>query len=102
MAFVRFKPGEIESFLRTATRLMLQTGEEVEDGCAAVGPGEMDWLALECADGLSDPPRPTIRWIPQDGTDPPQELLERGEVPEFDEQALDEDVEDDELDEEFD
>ena len=95
----QFEPSEIEGFLRSASLYMLQTEDEVEDGDTADGPGEIDWLAMECVDALSDPPRPTIRWIPQDGSDPPEELLERGEVPEFDERELDEFSRDDGLDE---
>jgi hypothetical protein len=91
----KFEPGEIEQFLRSASLYMLQGDEEVEDGDTADGPGETSWQAMECDDALSDPPRPTIRWIPQDGTEPPEELLEKGEAPEFDEDFFDEDDDDD-------
>lgn len=96
----KFEPGEIEQFLRSASLYMLQGDDEVEDGDTADGPGEISWQAMECDDALSDPPRPTIRWIPQDGTDPPEELLEKGEAAEFDEDFFDEDEDedDDELD----
>jgi hypothetical protein len=86
----RFEPSEIEGFLRSASLYLLEGHEEVDDGDTADGPGEINWLAMKCIDALSDPPRPTIRWIPQDGTDPPAELLERGEEPEFDEPEFDE------------
>jgi hypothetical protein len=93
-----FEPSEIEGFLRSASLYMMQSDEEVEDGDTADGPGEVNWLAMECVDALSDPPRPTIRWIPQDGSEPPEELLERGEVPEFDEEFFDEDYEEEDED----
>jgi hypothetical protein len=93
-----FEPSEIEGFLRSASLYLLQGNEEVEDGDTADGPGQINWQAMECADALSDPPRATIRWIPQDGSEPPEELLERGEVIEFDEGILDEEDGEDEFD----
>ncbi|MCP4945801.1 MAG: hypothetical protein GY924_27960, partial [Planctomycetaceae bacterium] len=59
----------------------------------AEGPGDMNWMAMECVDALSDPPRPTIRWIPENDDTPPAELMERGslsanEDDEFDEEHL--------------
>ncbi|NND99533.1 MAG: DUF4261 domain-containing protein [Pirellulaceae bacterium] len=75
----RYEPSDIERFLRNASLYLLNTNEDVEDGDTADGPGDVCWTAMECEEALSDPPRPTIRWIPEDGTDPPDELLERGE-----------------------
>jgi hypothetical protein len=95
----RFEPSEIEGFLRSASLYMLRGEDEIEEGDTADGPGEVSWQAMECEDALSDPPRPTIRWIPESDSEPPQELLERGEVPEFDEDIFDLDDDDDEDDE---
>jgi hypothetical protein len=86
----KYEPSEIEGFLRSASLYMLRGDEEIEDGDIADGPGDVSWRAMECDDALSDPPRPTIRWIPDTINRPPDELLERGEVPEFDEDILDE------------
>lgn len=95
----KFDPNEIETFLRTATLYMLENDEEVEDGDTADGPGDVRWTAMECFDALSDPPRETIRWMPADGASPPQELLERGDEPEYDDDFYyDEDDEDDDDD----
>jgi hypothetical protein len=52
------------------------------------------WLAIECDEALADPPRPTIRWIPEDGNEPPGELLDTGS----DEDEDDDDLDDEELD----
>ena len=93
----RFQPSEIEGFLRSASLYMLRNESEIEDGDTADGPGDISWRAMECEDALSDPPRPTIRWIPQSDALPPEELLERGEVTEFDEDFLDIDDDDDDL-----
>lgn len=88
-----FEPSDIEGFLRSASLYMLQSGEKVEDGDTAEGPGDINWMAMECIDALSDPPRPTIRWIPENELTPPAELMERGSLPpndvdEFDENSL--------------
>lgn len=98
----QFEPSEVEGFLRSASLYMLQGDEPVEDGDTAEGPGEINWMAMECVDALSDPPRPTMRWIPQNDSDPPAELLERGEAQEYDEDYLDEEDDDeDELSDDF-
>lgn len=70
-----YDPTDVESFLRNASLYLLREGDEVEDGDTADGPGDTTWHALECDDGLADPPRPTIRWFPDDGSQPPEELL---------------------------
>ncbi len=101
----KFEPSEIETFLRSASLYMLQNDEEVEDGDTADGPGEISWMAMECYDALSDPPRETIRWVPQDGSTPPDDLLERGEEPDYDEvdEMFDDDLDfDDNADDELD
>ncbi|MFG0261570.1 MAG: DUF4261 domain-containing protein [Novipirellula sp. JB048] len=91
----KFEASEIERFLRNASLYMLTSDEEVEDGDTADGPGDLTWRALECEEALSDPPRPTIRWVPRDDT-PPEAFLDRGEtLDEFDEDELDDDFLDD-------
>ncbi|MGB0760187.1 MAG: DUF4261 domain-containing protein, partial [Rubripirellula sp.] len=87
-----FEPSDIEGFLRSASLYMLQGGEKVEDGDTAEGPGEINWMAMECIDALSDPPRPTIRWIPENDHDPPAELMERGSLPANEEDEFDEET----------
>jgi hypothetical protein len=79
-----YQPSEVEGFLRSASLYLLQGNDEVEDGDTADGPGNLHWSAMQCADALSDPPRPTIRWIPQDGSTPPEDLLDRGSISEAD------------------
>ena len=59
-----------------------QTGDRVP-GPAPAGatPGggapaeETPWRVTRCEDGVSAPPRPTVRLVAQDGTEPPAELL---------------------------
>ncbi len=96
----RYEPGEVESLLRNLSLYLLRGEEEVSEGGVADGPGEVGWMAMECNEALADPPRPTIRWVPQDGTQPPAELLERGEREEDEEGSepfFDEDDEEDDI-----
>ncbi len=87
-----YEASEVEEFLRHASLFLLREDDDVEDGDSADGPGKHPWVALECDDALSDPPRPTIRWIPQDGSDPPEELLETGmsDEEELDDETIEE------------
>jgi hypothetical protein len=87
-----FEPSDIEGFLRSASLYMLQGGEKVEDGDTAEGPGEINWMAMECIDALSDPPRPTIRWVPETDNSPPAELMDRGSLPANESDDFDEDL----------
>ena len=90
----------MERFLRNASLYLLNTQEDVDDGDTADGPGDVTWTAMECEDALSDPPRPTILWVPEDGTDPPEELLDRGDDL-SDLEEIDFGDEEDELDDEL-
>lgn len=105
----KFASSEVEGFLRSASLYLLEGDEEVEDGDTADGPGNMNWVAMPCFDALSDPPRPTIRWMPENGAQPPEELMNKGREPSGDEHWEEDDwqEEDDvdqsgELDEEID
>ncbi|EMI25501.1 MULTISPECIES: DUF4261 domain-containing protein [Rhodopirellula] len=82
---------DVERFLRHASLYLLAGDEEVTTGDTADGPGGQTWLAMECDQSLSDPPRPTIRWIPEDGRNIPEHLLDPGTIEE-DFTSLDDDV----------
>ncbi|MEM6777651.1 MAG: DUF4261 domain-containing protein [Planctomycetota bacterium] len=85
-----YEASEVESFLRHASLYLLTGGEDVGTGDTADGPGEIAWRALECGEGLSDPPRPTIRWFPENGRDVPEPLLDPCDVDDdFDEDEFD-------------
>ena len=92
----KFEPSDVERFLRYASLYMLRGDEDVDEGDTADGPGDISWVAMQCDEALSDPPRPTIRWVPQDGSEPPSELLERGEGEEYEEDDFQDDPFDDE------
>ncbi|SMP38753.1 protein of unknown function [Neorhodopirellula lusitana] len=81
-----YPPGEVENFLRHATLYLLAGDEDVCTGDTADGPGNITWSAIECGQSLSDPPRPTIRWIPEDSHTPPDHLLDPGDDEDLDEE----------------
>lgn len=93
----KYEPSDVERFLRNASLYILNTKEDVDEGDTADGPGEVTWTAMECEEALSDPPRPTIRWVPEDGTEPPDELLERGDSLDEMDDDIDFDDEDDDV-----
>ncbi len=90
-----YEVADVEEFLRNASLFMLRGDEEIEEGDTADGPGGVPWQVMDCEEALADPPRPTLRWFPQDGREVPSELLDPGEID-------DEEFEDDEDDEETD
>ena len=82
----KYAPEDVERFLRNASLYMMSGDDEIDDGDTAEGPGDLTWSAILCDDSLSDPPRETIRWFPDDGSDPPETLMQRS--------ALDDDDDD--------
>lgn len=88
----RYEPADVERFLRNATLYLLNQEVEFEDGDSADGPGDIHWNAIECEESLSDPPRETIRWIPDDNLEPPDNLLRR--AGDEDDESLDEEPDD--------
>jgi len=73
----RYEAADVERFLRDASLYLIGNDETFEDGDTADGPGNISWNAIECNESLSDPPRETIRWFPDDGSDPPEDLMHR-------------------------
>jgi hypothetical protein len=76
----KYDLGRIDVFLRNTTLYVLRQGEVFRDGDTIDGPGRTRWRAWNRRCGLIDPPRRTIRFFPQDGTQPPDALFrDRGE-----------------------
>jgi len=57
-------PNEVASWLRQIQLYLLESGPVIEVGHTVDGPGG-DWRALTVAEGLIEPPRPTLRWAPE-------------------------------------
>ncbi len=85
-----FALDDLHNFLIKATHYLIDGGYEVVDGDTTDGPGGGVWRAMDCAESLSEPPRETIRWRPDDDSQPPAELVYRGEEFDIDELTLDE------------
>jgi hypothetical protein len=72
----KYNLGHIDMFLRNTTFYVLQRGEVFHDGDTVDGPGNVRWRAWNRRKGLISPPRRTIRFFPQDGTKPPDVLMQ--------------------------
>ncbi|MEO1616376.1 MAG: DUF4261 domain-containing protein [Planctomycetota bacterium] len=93
----RYEPADVDRFLRDASLYLIQADEQFSEGDSADGPGDLSWTVMECSESLSDPPRETIRWFPDDGSDPPESFLRRSSESEGE---FDLDEEPDDLDDE--
>lgn len=79
----RYGSGDVEAMLRHWTQKMIEDVEsDLTEGDVVDGPDGIKWTVMECHDGLADPPRQTIRLVPNDGDTPSETLLYRGEGPE--------------------
>ena len=69
----RHDGSEVVNFLRNTTNYVLENGPVIKDGHTTDGPGGV-WRAMELEEGLLPPPRPVLRWFPEDGSEPPAAL----------------------------
>lgn len=60
----RFRPPEVDGFLRNASLYLLTNGEVVKNGDTMDGPGGLRWQAWMFEEPLVLPPRRVVRWIP--------------------------------------
>src|SRR5262245_17796907 len=65
-------PDEVANFLRNISLYVLEKGEVIKDGDTADGPHNMKWRARSFPDSVSAPPRRVLRWLPCDGSKPPE------------------------------
>jgi hypothetical protein len=75
----RFSPQEVDRFIRNISLYILQNGQIIKDGDTTDGPGSIRWQARSFENGLSDPPRTVLRWLPMGIRAMPPKLL--GEQP---------------------
>jgi hypothetical protein len=68
---------EVDRFLRNVSWYLCQNGEVIKDGDTMDGPGEVRWQARNHENGLAEPPRRVLSWLPLDGTNAPDNLRER-------------------------
>jgi hypothetical protein len=60
----RFEPSEIAQFLRNISHYRWQNGDILRDGNTTDGPGGVRWRVQWFAESLTAPPRPVLRWVP--------------------------------------
>ncbi|MBS2027690.1 MAG: DUF4261 domain-containing protein [Deltaproteobacteria bacterium] len=67
----KYKPQEVDKFLRNSTLYVLNEGRTINDGDTMDGPGGIPWQAFAFEESLTPRNRPTLRWLPLDGTRAP-------------------------------
>lgn len=73
-------PKEIDRFIRDLSLYILNNGDVIKDGDDVNGPGNVRWQAKRFENGMSDPPRTTLRFLPCEHKGIPEALL-RGKEP---------------------
>ena len=71
----RYKPEDMDYFLRDVTLYILDSGAVIYDGNTTNGPGELLMRAHTEDESLVDPPRPVLRWVPEDGAQAPENIV---------------------------
>ena len=69
-------PGDVLDFLRNITFYVLANGPVIKDGHTTEGPGGV-WRAMQVEEALLPASRPALRWLPEDGSEPPAALRQR-------------------------
>lgn len=70
----RYDFTEVDNFLRNVTLYLMDQGEVIKAGDTMDGPGDVRWQAHQRDDGVCDPPRPLLRWVPMDNRELPIEI----------------------------
>jgi len=58
---------ELANFLRNVAVYRMQKGDVLRDDNTVDGPGGMKWRVRSFEQPLTDPNRPTLRWVPENG-----------------------------------
>jgi len=66
--------GQIDNFLRNASLYLLNNGDIINDRDTMDGPGDIAWQAHHFDNGICDPPRTVLRWLPMDGRPVPDAI----------------------------
>lgn len=69
-----YELGEIDNFLRNISDYLLQNGDVINDGDTIDGPGDIVWRAQNHDNGVCDPPRGVLSWLPADDRPVPDEI----------------------------
>lgn len=71
----RYRPGDVDQMLRTIGLYMLERGQVIKDGDTVPGAAGVAWRAMEVVDPLATPARSVLRFVPVDGSTPPESVL---------------------------
>lgn len=77
----RCQPNDVALFLRNLSLYVLGKGDVIADGHTADGPANTRWRAQHCENSVSSPPRRVLRWLPCDGSEPPQIIRQAHKPP---------------------
>jgi len=69
---------QVDNFLRNVALYLLNNGEVIQDEDTMDGPGNVPWQAYAFENGVCDPPRRVLRWLPLDDRPVPDEILNAG------------------------
>ncbi|MBA2115031.1 DUF4261 domain-containing protein [Bremerella alba] len=79
-----YEVNEVANFLRNASNYLVQSGATINDGETMDGPGDIHWAAIQFENGICDPPRDTLRFVPLDDHDVPEIVQTSGRSAEED------------------
>ena len=70
----RYKADEVAIGIRNSTLYIAQHGPIIKDGETMDGAGGIRWRANHHKESIAAPPRPVLRWLPTDDSEPPARL----------------------------
>ncbi len=77
-----YEVNDVANFLRNATNYLVQSGAVINDGETMDGPGDVRWAAIRFENGICDPPRETLRFVPMDDHEVPKIVQTSGRAEE--------------------
>lgn len=77
----RYDLQDVDGFFRNVCLYLISNGPAIADGDTVPGPGGVNWTAHVRRHGLVVPPRATLRFVPDDGSEPPESLLADPDIP---------------------
>jgi hypothetical protein len=71
---------QVANLLRNVSLYILNNGEVVNEGDTMDGPGGIRWQSHQFENGICDPPRRVLRWLPLDDRQVPHEIVNAGKA----------------------
>jgi hypothetical protein len=76
-----YDPSDVANLLRNISLYRLRQGDVIRHGDTMDGPGGVRWRGFKVEESLSPRGREVMRWLPQDGSNPPEAMRPPGEKP---------------------